>query len=539
LIRISKKKPKTFIGLDIDEKSIKLIELKKSPLGIALVNYATKDVEMAGEGSKITSIAKTIRRIIDENGIEENEVYSAVSGPGVSIRRITVPEMPDEELKGAIRWEAKNLIPFPLESVVLDHYVIGKVVEKGVQKLDIIVVAAKEDVLSEQVKIIEEAGLKVAGITVNSFALWEVVQKEVSSSEGEVIALIDIGAEAASINLFKNNVLQFTREISVAGENITKAMTGMLVSEQQQLSLTYEQAEKIKIEYGIPKEGSLEKTSDGIPLNQVLEIIKPTLRRMLNEILRSFDYYKEQFREPKIDRVFLAGGSSKLKNLEEFLGTGLGIKVEVVNPLQNINIDLKIPKEPLREMAPRLTLAIGLALGEAKTLNLIHVKKEAIRRFDFEGVLEAVRVPSAAIVAGILIIVMTALGYNFYLGRQVRKYSRELESKRSILRDLKTLSERRAIIEKISKEEARVREILSDLGTTIPGGISLLNLSFNNSSKQIDINGESLNNPLVGRFLKNLEDSPYFTNVILHETRKGKLEEGGTTVLFKMSFKVI
>ncbi len=540
MIKISKKKPKTYIGLDLDEKSIKLVELKKSPLGVALVNYAIKEVEGGEEADKTSAVIKTVKKIRSELGLEETEVFSSVSGPGVSIRRIVVPDMPEEELRGAVRWEAKNLIPFPLESVVLDYYVIGKVQDKGVEKLDIIVVAVQEDVLNKQIRILEESGLKPIGITVNSFALWDVVKKEVPFKEGEVIALIDIGAEAASINLFKNNILQFTREISVAGENITKAMTGMLISDQYQLSLTYEQAEKIKLGYGIPKEGTLEKTSDGIPLSQILEIIKPTLRRMLNEILRSFDYYKEQFREAKIDRVFLAGGSSKLKNLEEFLSAGLGIKVEVVNPLQNINIDLKLSKEmeKLREVAPRLTLAIGLALGEAKTLNLVHVKKAAVKLIDFDKILESVRVPSAAIVAGILIILCAAFGYNYYLGRQLKYYNKELESKRTILRDLKVLSERRAIIEKISKEETRVREILSNLGATIPAGISLLELDYINSKRSMNIRGESLNTTLVGIFLKNLEDSPYFSNVVLHETRKGREEEGQTKALFIISFKV-
>ena len=537
-MRFKKRKQKTIIGIDIAERSVKLVELKKSPLGVALLNYTIAEIETQGATDRTGAITNTVKKIQLELGIEESEVYAAVSGPGVSIRRIMVPEMPEAELRGAVRWEAKNLIPFPLENVALDYYVIGKVMDKGIEKLDIIVVAAQEDVLGKQIRILEEGGLKPSGITVNSFALWDAVKKAIPFNEGEVIALIDIGAEAASINLFKSNILQFTREISVAGESITKAMTGMLISDQYQMSLTYEQAEKIKTEHGIPKEGTLEKTEDGIPLGQILEIIKPTLRRMLNEILRSFDYYKEQFRTPKIDRVFLTGGSSKLKNLEEFISSGLGIKVEAINPLQNINVDLKFSKEmdKLREASPKLALALGLALGEAKNLNLIHIKKAAAKRIEFDKILQVVRVPSATLIVGVLLIISAAFGYNIYLGTQVNRYAKELEGKRVILNDLKKLAERRSIIEKISKEEARVRETLSNLGITIPNGIALSKLTYTNSSRTMNIKGEALSTALVGKFLKNLEDSPYFSSITLHETRKQTKGEGKVT--FAMTFKV-
>ena len=187
-MKFKKKKQKTIIGIDIAEKSVKLVELKKSPLGVALVNYAIKEVEPQGTEDKTAAMVNTVKKIIMEIGIEEADVYSAVSGPGVSIRRIMVPEMPEAELRGAVRWEAKNLIPFPLENVALDYYVIDKVVDKGIEKLDIIVVAAQQDILNQQTKIIEEAGLKPTGITVNSFALWDVVKKAVPFNEGEIIA---------------------------------------------------------------------------------------------------------------------------------------------------------------------------------------------------------------------------------------------------------------------------------------------------------------------------------------------------------------
>jgi type IV pilus assembly protein PilM len=536
----SKSPKKAIIGLDADEKSVKLIELKKSALGLNLVNYAIEEVVPSSPTEdRLASISATIKKVMSENSIEPGDIYTAISGPGVSIRRITVPQMPEEELYGAVRWEAKNLIPFPLDAVTLDYYIIGKVTEKGTEKLDIIVVAAQDEVINRQIKAIEGAGLKVSGVTANPFALWDILKKDISPKEEEVIALIDIGAEAASINLFKNNILQFTREISVAGDSITKSMTGVLISDQWQLSLTYEQAEKIKQEYGIPKEETQEKTPENIPLSQILEAMKPTLRRMLNEILRSFDYYKEQFREAKINKVFLAGGSSKLKNLEEYLSEGLGTKVEIVNSLQGMNINLIDRKraERLRAEAPRLTLAMGLAIGETKSLNLIHVKKPTKKKFEAGKFMELLQVPSMIWAPVIMFVLIAAIAFNIYLGRKVHYYRGELEKKRTILADLKFLSERREIVNAIAKQESYLRETLSQLNTVIPSGILMTQLNYDNSSRNMKVVGLSPNTNAIGEFLKTLDYSTDFSNVKLIESRKSSGKDA-KDMIFEMSFHV-
>ena len=166
----------------------------------------------------------------------------------------------------------------------------------------------------------------------------------------------------------------------------------------------------------------------------------------------------------------------------------------------------------------------------------MYVKKAAAKRIEFDKILQAVRVPSATLIVGVLLIISAAFGYNIYLGTQVNRYAKELEGKRVILNDLKKLAERRSIIEKISREEARVRETISNLGITIPNGIALSKLTYTNSSRTINIKGEALSTALVGKFLKNLEDSPYFSSITLHETRKQAKGEGKVT--FAMTFKV-
>jgi Tfp pilus assembly protein PilN len=127
--------------------------------------------------------------------------------------------------------------------------------------------------------------------------------------------------------------------------------------------------------------------------------------------------------------------------------------------------------------------------------------------------------------------------YNVYLGRKVNYYRNELNSKRAILNDLKTLSERREIAARIAREESKLRETLSLFDSTIPGAVTLTKLSYDNAARKMNISGITNNISLVGRFLTNIENSPSFSRAVLIETKKGLGDNTGA-MGFDMTFHV-
>jgi len=516
------KQIKSSIGLDIDDKSVKFITVSEETDKKIITKFSIKEIPPAED--RIAATSNVIKEIIAQEKIEPgSKVYTCVYGVGPTIRRITLPIMPDAEIPEAVKWEVRNLIPFSIESAVIDYYKIGKVTEKSVEKFDILAAAVQNEILDKLLNICAHAGLQLEGISPIPFALWNFVKESIKFEENEVIAIIDIGAEAASINLFKNNILQFTRDITVAGDSITKAMTGMLVADDWQLNLSYEQAEDIKIKYGIPAEGTTEKTQDGIPLIHILEMISPTLRRLRNEILRSFDYYKDQFREEKISKVFLTGGSSKLKNLDSYLSDALAIKVEALDPLKGIQLDdgLKAQEEKLIEYLPRLSLSIGLALGHAEMINFLKVRKPAAGTgLQLPDFLKNVKLPPKALIAVGVLFLSLMVGYNYYLGVKRTQYQNELRNKQIILADIKALHERKAVLAEIAQKETQVRNILAQLTGTFPKGVVLTNLIYENNNRQIWLSGTVTYPGLVGQLIKNIENSGYFRDVKLLEIKK-------------------
>lgn len=267
-------------------------------------------------------------------------------------------------------------------------------------------------------------------------------------------------------------------------------------------------------------------------------MMAPTLRRLQNEILRSFDYYKEEFREEKIDRIFLTGGSSRLLNLGEFLSNALGIKVETVDPVDNLKIDKSsgIDQAALKEVSPRLALAIGLALEKSEKINL-QKKMEKPRKFIAMGEIFKdihLEIPVNITAFSAVALLVLAILYNFYLAGIRDNYKKELASKQAILTDVKTLVERKAILEQISKEESHVRETLSQLTRALPRGIVLTKLTYDNAKRQILLIGEAKDTNTVGRMIKNFEDSESFKQTVLIEARKASVESV-QRIIFKVT----
>ncbi len=530
------------IGLDIDGKSVKFAKLKKTDSETTLLKYAVREVPPSED--KIKAVSDILKDLF-KGERQDTEVYTCAFGTNVSLKRLTIPVMPDEEIREALQWEAKNLVPFPIENSTLDFYKIGKISDKAVEKYDVMFAVAGEELLSFLTSVSKESGIRFSGISLIPLALSALLLHNKKFDKDKINAIIDIGAEAASINLFKGDVLNFTRVITVAGDSLTKAMTGLLVADRWQLNLTYEQAEEIKKKYGIPKKDTTEVTDSGIPLVHIYEMMAPTLRRLQNEILRSFDYYKEEFREEKIDRIFLTGGTSHLINLEEFLSNALGIKVETLNPFENLKIDPSsgIAPAALKEASPRLALAAGLALEQSEKINFQRKMEKSRKLIGLEGMFGKIKlkipvqIPVNLFAYGLVALLILAFSYNFYLTRLRDHYKKEIASKQAILTDVKTLIDKRTILEQISKEETHIRETLSQMTRVLPAGITLTDLTYDNSQRQIWLAGAASDTNAVGRLLKNFEDSPNFKKAVLIEARKGAFE-GVQKVIFKITFNL-
>ena len=225
------------IGLDIGAHSIKLVGIKMTSKGSFLTRVGMKEIPYGVDKEDIHSISETLKALVEELGLKTKKVRLTVSGSGIHIRRITMPSIPKKELKEAVHWEIKEQLPFPVESAHIDLHILGEFVEENVKKLDIVVIACPNQLIDRTLSIIREAGLEPIHLDVTPIALWNALFTWNRIKKEETIAVIDLGAEKTNLYLFRDEILQFSREITPAGVDITRAIM------DGEPNLTYDRAE--------------------------------------------------------------------------------------------------------------------------------------------------------------------------------------------------------------------------------------------------------------------------------------------------------
>ena len=344
--------------------------------GPFLTRLGIKEIPPGRDREDVKTISEILKTLLKEVGLKTKKVSLTVSGSGVHIKRISIPSLPKAELKEAVRWEIKDSLPFPVETAQIDFHILNEYVEDNVKKLDVITVACPKDLVDRTLSIVKGAGLQPTHLDVGPFALWNILLALDQIKKEETVALIDLGAEKTGIYLFKDGILQFTREITPAGADITRAIMEGIGSGGSP-ELLYERAESIKREMGIPLESYQERGSDpSTSLSKIAFLVRPVMEKLVAEIGRSLEYFRNLFNVEKIDRVLLTGGGANLKNIVSYLANELRLPVEHFNPLKKILFDSKkIDAQLLDQMGSSFAIAAGIALPEPERIELLPAKK--------------------------------------------------------------------------------------------------------------------------------------------------------------------
>lgn len=346
---------KSVVGLDVGSSSIKAVELtargKNGGFELSHLGVAQVPAEAIVQGAFLNSSAITdsIREAIENAKIKTKNVAAAVSGHSVIVKRVSLPVMTRDELDEQIRWEAEQYIPFDVNEVNLDFQILDSADDEG--QMEVLLVAAKKDLIDDYVQVIGEAGLTPVAIDVAAFAVENAFEANYQVAPQETIALVNIGAQVVNISIMSNGVPSFTRDITTAGNQYTEEI-------QKALSISFDEAERIKLG------GRGSQSQDVVP-QEVEQAVQTVTETVIGEISRSLDFYGATTADSRIEKVFLSGGSAKVSGFANAFHERTGLPVEVMNPLNRMIPTNKFEAEYLDELAPALGVGVGLALREA------------------------------------------------------------------------------------------------------------------------------------------------------------------------------
>jgi len=339
---------KDSIGLDIGSSYIKTVKLKEArgSYELELVHVHPLPPELIVDGSIIDSLrlAESLKEMIKTAGIKTKNAVISISGhSSVIIKRISLPEMTEEELSESIRFEAEQYVPFDIEDVNLDFQIIGPKEEPG--QMDVILVAVKKDIINEYIAVVKEAGLNPIIVDIGSFALENMYGINYEVEPDKNVALLNIGASTINLIILKDGISVFTRDSSLGSNLHTEAL-------QREFHLSYENAERLK------RGESVENVSP----DDAQSVIESASEEILGEIIRSFDYYRSTTVHEDISEVILSGGCSLISNFASMIAERSGIETRLSEPFRNIKIPKKFDMTYVEEIAPMMAVAVGLAL---------------------------------------------------------------------------------------------------------------------------------------------------------------------------------
>lgn len=337
---------KGVVGLDIGSNAIKVLELKNTKKGHQLKNVGEAVLPHQSIVNKVISkpeaVADTLSVLMDDLRIKTKNVAISISGHSVIIKKVSMPNMSHNELKESIPWELEQYIPQSIQDVSYDYQVIPGETPDG--NIDVLIVAAKKDVTNSYISIVNEVGLNPVIVDVDVFALENMYEINYAESQG-VLALVNIGASVTNINILKDGVSIFTRDITVGGDQFTDWII-------KEFDCSFEEAESMKL-----------TLMSGEQNPQVERISQDFIDLISGEIKRTLDFFSSTLWKGKIETIMLGGGSSKVPGLIDVLTDMTESDVEMMNPFRTISYDTgDFDPDYLEDLAPKMNVVMGLAL---------------------------------------------------------------------------------------------------------------------------------------------------------------------------------
>ena len=334
----------SLVGLDIGCHEIKAIELVESADGPQVNALATMPAVDPVE------LPQAIRNLFASAGIKTRNVAVSLSGQSVIVRYIAMPKMSEEDLRSSMKYEAGKHIPFELDEVALDCARLESnevsCGEDETDEMQVLLVAAKKEVLNELLGVIRAATLVPVAVDVDGFALGSAFELYASlrSTAGEltgVKALVDVGASKTSVNILEDGSSSFSREIYLAGKDFTDAVSRRMGVDQQ--------------------EGDRIKQDSGGDDCEVKDCLSSVVGDLVAEVHASVDYF-ENHHDRTVDSVWISGGSAHLPGLSGAFEQVFCREVNEWNPLEGIGMADGMDNRSLEIVnASGLAVAVGLA----------------------------------------------------------------------------------------------------------------------------------------------------------------------------------
>jgi type IV pilus assembly protein PilM len=344
-------KARALIGLDISSSAVKMVELALNGKdGYRVERYTievlAKDVVSDGNIVNLEAAAESVKRAWKKLATSTKYVAIALPAAAVITKKIIVPAgQREEELELQVESEANQYIPFALEEVNLDFQVLGPA-PSSPDEIEVLIAASRKEKVEDRVAAAEAAGLKPVVMDVESYAVlaaFELIEKQFpDGGKGQIIALVDVGANVMNLTVLRNDQQLYAREQAFGGNQLTQDIA-------RHYGMSFEEAEAAK-------------RSNNLPDNYEAELLRPYIESMALEVSRALQFFFTSTQFNQVNHIVLSGGCAVIPGADEVIASRTQINTIVANPFANMVLSDRVRAKNLLSDASSLMVACGLAL---------------------------------------------------------------------------------------------------------------------------------------------------------------------------------
>lgn len=335
-------------GLDIGTTSLKAVWFGKKDTALTLEAIVYSPISYKGILSDSIAdqeiLATSIKNMLLSAGITAPNANISLPESQVYTKILEMPDLSEQELQAALKWEIEQNIPLPIDQVRTDWQLLEKREKNGKRIQNILIVAAPSRILEKYNRILKFAGVAPQTIETELISVHRAFLPILNPTGSDVI--VHLGASTTDVAITWNKVINLVYSIPLGGIAITRAIS-------VDVGVDVSQAENFKRAYGL---------SGRVFEGKIGRALSPVLESIATDIKKGIFLFREKNNNQEIKQIILSGGSALLPGIDIFFTNNLGVQVVVGNAWQ-INNVANVPPEVM-ENAPSYNVVVGLAIRD-------------------------------------------------------------------------------------------------------------------------------------------------------------------------------
>jgi type IV pilus assembly protein PilM len=332
----------------VNNGSPTVVKLARQPLPPGIVGD--------GEVRDTAALAAAIQEFFRVNGLPHRGVRLGIATNRVGVRTFEIAGIDDErQLANAVLFRSHDVVSIPVDEAVIDYRVVGQSIDDaGTVNRRILLVAAYREPIERYVDAFKQAGVELAGVDLEAFALLRAVAPPPAESAPPAVAVVavNIGHERATLAVSNGSVWEFTRVLGWGGSKLAAAI-------ERELGVPRAEAGEILRGLTFGTSESAEAPIDATA--RAREAARRELPGLARELVASLEYYQGQPEWLPIAEILLSGGTARIPGLAAELERLTRVRVRPADPLSRVGVDTTVED---RDDLASFAVAIGLGVDD-------------------------------------------------------------------------------------------------------------------------------------------------------------------------------